>query len=151
MVKRDGNAQDGGLLKVLLHTAEIGEKEMFLSPTLELVKDSQQAAVWVARVIPPTVPVGTLQLQAAAASNQGLLIQLEMLGSEDSIATAGDREPKLLVTASSDSGEGGVAILTEKQRLADTSFRWGLVWEVVREDTFVDGLDDLARELELAL
>ena len=154
-------SQDGQL-KLVLQTAEIGEKEMFLSADLELVKSIQQAAVWSARVVPPTsssatagATGGSLQLQAAAANSQGLLIQLELqppeAASASSPATGEEDEPKLLVTASSDSGEGGVAILTQKQRLADTSFRWGLVWEVVREDVFVEGLDDLAAELELAL
>lgn len=164
LVKRD-LAQDG-MLKVVLQTAEIGEKELYLSADLDLVKDIQQAAVWFVRVIPPTAPVGTLQHQAAAVSSQGLLVQLELLAGAASAAAAavaatttdganavenGSGEPRLLVTASAESGEGGVALLTEKQRLADKSFRWCLLWEVVREDTYVDGLDDLANELELTL
>lgn len=163
LVKRD-LAQDG-MLKVVLQTAEIGEKELYLSADLDLVKDIQQAAVWFLRVIPPTAPVGTLQHQAAAVSSQGLLVQLELLAGAASASAAvaatttdganavenGIGEPRLLVTASAESGEGGVALLTEKQRLADKSFRWCLLWEVVREDTYVDGLDDLANELELTL
>lgn len=160
LVKRDID----GMLKVVLQTAEIGEKELYLSADLDLVKDIQQAAVWVVRVIPPTAPVGTLQYQAAAVSSQGLLVQLELLGGTAPASTAvaattdgantvenGIGEPKLLVTASAASGGGGVAILTERERLADKSFRWCLLWEVVREDTYVDGLDDLANELELTL
>jgi len=150
IVKRDlsSSASQDGLLKVVLRTAEIGEKELFLSSELELVKDIQEAAVWFARVVvTPSSLVGTLQLQAAVSSTQGLLVQLELLGSD---GDSNEIEPKLLVTASSNTGEGGVAILTEKQRLLDTTFRWNLVWEVMREDTFVDGLDDLANELEQA-
>jgi len=150
IVKRDlsSSASQDGLLKVVLRTAEIGEKEFFLSSELELVKDIQEAAVWFARVVvAPSSFVGTLQLQAAVSSTQGLLVQLELLGSD---GDSNEIEPKLLVTASSNTGEGGVAILTEKQRLLDTTFRWNLVWEVMREDTFVDGIDDLANELEQA-
>jgi len=144
--------EEGGTMRAILQTAEIGEQVSYLTEDLELSSDSQKAAEWLVRKtnpkLPPTQETTTIHpfLDFQVSSSKGLVVQLELVSHQDQQV-----EPRLLVAAaSSDSrvGEKGVAVLTEKMTQADASFRWSLNWEIVREDMHVDGLDHLGAELE---
>ena len=149
ILKREKLGIDG--LVVMLQTSEIGEKNLYMDASLGLSSDINSAALWLVRILAPeeysdkTKPVFAF----------GALVQFELLSETpkmESIQGAmkernrASYEPRLLVAARSknDSGEKGVAILTDNDRNASANeYLWTLTWQVAREDTKVEGFDFL--------
>ena len=122
-----------------------------MDASLGLSSDINNAALWLVRILAPeeysdkTKPVFAF----------GALVQFELLSETpkmESIQGAmkernrASYEPRLLVAARSknDSGEKGVAILTDNDRNASANeYLWTLTWQVAREDTKVEGFDFL--------
>jgi len=139
LIKKEGG---GGETRVLLQSSEIGEKCLFLTSQLTLVPEVASAAVWNIKALVPSPQAGL-----ALSSPQSLLVQFELAnsGSSSSGGSGGQvDEVQLLVSATSEHGERGIAILSQSERDASKAngdlYQWSLSWEIVREDTVVDGL-----------
>lgn len=64
MIRKDGNYEG---VRVILQTAEFGEKELFLTPDLELAQEQSKAAVWLLRLAAPQAVASSPVVAAAAA------------------------------------------------------------------------------------
>jgi hypothetical protein len=131
---------------VIIQSSEIGEKSLYLSSNLSLTSDLSSAAIWTVKIQENDYDKNEILKPTTAF---GLLIQLVLInrkadGSID--LTCFDNEQsskhKYLVAAKANSGSGekGVAVLTESDRLAsDETFSWALTWQITREDNTIDG------------
>jgi len=131
MVKKEGNFEG---TRVFLQSSEIGEKNYYLNSQLALVPEASAAAIWAVKLLVPAPSVGL-----TVSSPNALLVQFELVGDRE--------EPQLLVSATSEHGEKGLAILSQSEREASKAsgdlYQWCLSWEVIREDTVVEGMSFL--------
>ena len=136
---------------VILQSSEIGERALYVTSTLALSADVTSAAVWTLRVQQQTSSRENELLKPTMAF--GSLVQFVLLsrrgdgGIDTSPFDTGQPEKhRYLVAAkaTSGSGEKGVAVLNQSDRMASNdTFSWALTWQVVREDAVVDGFSFL--------
>jgi hypothetical protein len=143
---------------VILQSSEIGERALYVTSTLALSADITSAALWTLRVQQqstsrdgPFVESNEKLLKPTTAF--GSLIQFVLLSrrSDGSIDTSsfdtgqpGKHRFLVAAKATSGSGEKGVAVLNQSDRMASNdTFSWAMTWQIVREDATVDGFSFL--------
>ena len=138
---------------VMLQSAEIGEKSLYLTPSLVLTPDVNAAAVWtlktqrdVDNAHAQSTSTGKLlkPTLAFAILVQFVLVGRKLDGSIDASCFDNEQTNKhrnlVAAKASSGSGEKGVAALTQAERaLSNDTFHWAITWQITREDNAIDG------------
>lgn len=148
IIKLDNVNKDVSTQGVVLKSKEIGETDRFLAAELQLVEDVQFAAHWTVRIA-RNAPTDSLFHEQAATSSNGVLVQFE-LSSESEL----ESEPKLLVMVCPKSTQLGhveryIAALSEKEcSCLDDRLVYTQTWEIIREDTPVEGLESLGEEFD---